>query len=507
MASPRRPSGPSRWRKVPRGPYARVSASPPVGRKGGDRSWVRYAGCPVRSLPRFRKTRSVPSGKGRTEPQVVLRTSMETAAGVSRPRPPAAEPRGTAPPTRPARARPAPSASGRRDGSSSARRSRCEGAGVERPKSASHSGAAAGRGETSSTRASSVLEPGCPGSATSTSAAMPAVSFPASFDDTKASACQVSSDLPRTWATVSPARTGWPGTRRCATSFPPCGATIDSPARISTSASAFRAAASSPFLECGGGGAFGAPHPVLGGARDPPRDPGLALRLRQADPGDRLPRFEGVPDVGQPLDDVPEHGGDHGMALARLDQHRLDRQAALHAPEHRPGEEREQRQAESGQHHPLVGRRDLEPLVEGLRARPARDRLLPEDLVVEEHDAMLSSGPICRLYIQQDSAHRPRHHDRQRGQRPDPAICTRAIYPHIVRPDTSTAETERRSPYCFVHRGPRPVALLPHGTPGGCAGKRDGARTGFPGRSAHRYGQDWRESALVRGVGEFDTSA
>ena len=124
------------------------------------------------------------------------------------------------------------------------------------------------------------------------------------------------------------------------------------------------------LLECGGGGAFGAPHPVLDGARDPPRDPGLALRLRQADPGDRLPRFEGVPDVGQPLDDVAEHGGDHGMALARLDQHRLDRQAALHAPEHRPGEECEQRHAESGQHHPLVGRRDLEPLVEGLRARP-----------------------------------------------------------------------------------------------------------------------------------------
>ena len=136
-----------------------------------------------------------------------------------------------------------------------------------------------------------------------------------------------------------------------------------------------------PLLECDGGGASGAPHPVLDGPCDPPRDPGLALRLRQADPGDRLPRFEGVSHVGQPLDDVADHGGDHGVALARLDQHRVDRKAAFHAPEHPPDEEREQRHAEPGQHHPFVGRGDLEPLVEGFRARPPRDRLLPKTLL------------------------------------------------------------------------------------------------------------------------------
>ena len=446
MASPRRPSGPSRWRKVPRGPYARVSASlPRSGGRGATGHGVRYARLSG-PFPAAVPGKPVPSRAargGRSRRWFFARRWKRQRASAA-PARPAAEPRGTASPTRPARARPH-----RRRAAGATDRPAPDEAGAKgrvsrRPKSASHSGAAAGRGETSSTRASSVLEPGCPGSATSTSAAMPAVSFPASFDDTKASACQVSSDLPRTWGDrLSGAHrlARKPGGAPRASLH--AGATIRFPGKDLDLCERVPRRREQPFLECGGGGAFGAPHPVLGGTRDPPRDPGLALRLRQADPGDRLPRFEGVPDVGQPLDDVPEHGGDHGMALARLDQHRLDRQAALHAPEHRPGEEREQRQAESGQHHPLVGRCDLEPLVEGLRARPARDRLLPEDLVVEEHDAMLSSGPICRLYIQQDSAHRPRHHDRQRGQRPDPAICTRAIYPHIVRPDTSTAETER----------------------------------------------------------------
>ena len=267
---------------------------------------------------------------------------------------------------------PAPSASGRRDGSSSARRSRCEGAGVERPKSASHSGAAAGRGETSSTRASSVLEPGGPGSATQHLRGHARGELPGVLRRYEGQR------LPSVFGPAPDLGDRLSGAHRLARNqtvrheLPSMRSDDRFPGKDLDLCECVPRRREQPFLECGGGGAS---------ARRIPSSAAPAIRRvirawRSAS-GRRTraiacPASRGVPDVGQPLDDIAEHGGDHGMALARLDQHRLDRQAALHAPEHRPGEEREQRHAESGQHHPFVRRRDLEPLVEGLRARPAR---------------------------------------------------------------------------------------------------------------------------------------
>ena len=106
------------------------------------------------------------------------------------------------------------------------------------------------------------------------------------------------------------------------------------------------------------------------------------------------------PSVGRSGSSSSARGGrSRGRFFARRwkrQQHRLGREVALHAPERPPGEEREQRQPEPGQHHPLVGRRDLEPFVERIRPGPARNRLLPENLALEEQVAVLPRPPAVR---------------------------------------------------------------------------------------------------------------